>query len=174
MIDDKILKAIPGAIHLGTVRVGHKGPGTYLGGVVKREGDLDADLPASAVSFLKAADRCLNGGKLESGIELLLVPGTVCAAFSCELFLKYIVFRETGEVPQGHQLVSLFHQCSVGSRTELSNHTVNIEAVLERDSRHFVDGRYHHERDLFSFREMELLQAAEALFEFVQQRFPGM
>jgi hypothetical protein len=48
MTDDQILKAIPGAIHLGTVRVGHKGPGTYLFGVAKLDKNLDADLRASA------------------------------------------------------------------------------------------------------------------------------
>jgi HEPN domain-containing protein len=171
MAEEQSAKTIPGAIHLGTMRVGHKGPGTYLGGVVKLQANRESDLLASAVSFLKAADRCLNGGKIEPGVELLLEPGTVCAALSCELFLKYVVLRERGETPIGHDLSLLFRQCSLESRTALSEHTPQIAEILDRDSNHFVDGRYHHEQDQFSFRQAELLQAAEALSGFVRQLF---
>lgn len=171
MDDEQLQKAFPGIVHLGTTRVGHKGPGTYLGGVVKLQGNTEDDLYSSAVSFLKAADRCLNGNKVEPGIEVLVVPGTVCAALSCELFLKYILLRQRGEGAKGHQLSVLFQQCSAESQAAMSSHLPQIAEILDRNTGHFVDGRYHHEQDQFSFRQAELLQAAEALSEFVQARF---
>lgn len=81
-------------IHLGSFDSSGKTPGSYIGGVAKLFRDPKNDLLDSAKSFLKAADRCLNSCKVEAGTEILMVPGAVCAAFSCELFLKYILLIE--------------------------------------------------------------------------------
>ena len=163
----------PGSIHLGTFDFSGKGPGTYVGGVVKLFNKPDEDLMESATSFYKAADRCLNGNQSEPGIEMLTVPGAVCAAFACELFLKYIVLRETGTHPRGHKLDDLLGECSAESRNELAVMRPDLVQVLERNSTHFVQSRYHHEQHRFSFRQQELLQTAEVLFAFVRGRiFP--
>lgn len=169
--DEPLRNRLEGMVHLGSVTIGGDGPGTYLSGVFKLRGNLEEDLFSSAVSFLKAADRCLNGNQLQGSVETLVVPGAVCAALSCELFLKYIVFKETGQPPKGHQLAALFRKCSPESQSALSEHVPGIQAVLERNNAHFVDGRYHHEREQFSFRQSELLQAAESLSGFVSKRF---
>jgi HEPN domain-containing protein len=161
----------PGSIHLGSFNLAGKGPGAFMGGVVKLFSKPDEDLLDAATSFYKAADRCLNGNRVEPGIEMLTVPGAVCAAFACELFLKYIVLRETGKHPHGHKLDDLLKECSAECRDELAVKSPDIVQVLQRNSAHFVQARYHHEKDLFSFRQQELLQTAEVLFTFVRSRF---
>ena len=158
-------------IHLGSFDFSGKGPGTYSGGVVKLYSNPKEDLLASAESFLKAADRCLNGCKVEEGIEELIIPGTVCASFSCELFLKYILIVENDEEVRGHRLADLFRKCSKEVQTALTELRTDILEILERNNEQFVEARYHHEEDIISFRQHELLQTAELLARFVAERY---
>jgi HEPN domain-containing protein len=139
--------------------------------VLKLRGAPAADLLSSAESFRTAADRCLNGNKSESGIEILIIPGAVCAAMSCELFLKYIVLRETGSPPTGHELDDLLRKCTPDAQAALAQEFSGMADVLQRNRRAFVDARYHHEHDQFTFRQTELLLAADALSAFVRKRF---
>ncbi len=159
-------------IPLGSFDFAGKGPGSYLGGVVKLRGDLKKDLLDSAESFLKASGRCLNDCKIEEGVEILTVPGTVCSALSCELFLKYIILIEKETEFKDHDLVFLFGQCRRETQSALSDLIADILDILERNKDHFVDARYHHERDCFSFRPQELLQTAEVFSKFVKSKYP--
>jgi len=152
---------------LGMTRIGDKGPGSYIGGVFKLRSDLDKDLRSTALEFMKAADRCLNGNKEEEGVELLTVPGAVCAAFACELLLKLVLLRETG-----HQLEILFVKCSEDFRLVMEQKLPGISELFVRNSTQFVDGRYHLEQHQFSFRQAELLLAAQLLTECAAERFP--
>jgi hypothetical protein len=158
-------------IHLGTFDFKGKGPGTFVGGVVKLWADPERDLLSEAESFRKAADRCLNSCKDEVGIEMLTVPGAVCAALSCELFRKYVLLKERGGRTKGHKLDQLFSQWSVEAQASLVNWRADIQEVFERNREQFIGARYHHEKDQFSFRQQELLQAAELLSAFVGERF---
>jgi HEPN domain-containing protein len=158
-------------LHLGTITI--KGPGTYCGGVIKLRANPKKDLLDSAISFFKAADRCLNGCKEEEGIEMLTVPGSVCATFSCELFLKYILLVETGEELKGHNLADLFKKCSKEIQSALMERNKSILTILERNNTQFVEARYHHEKEVFSFCQTELLQTAELLSRFVAERYPN-
>lgn len=158
-------------IHLGTFNLGGKGPGTFVGGTVKLWDDPERDLLCQAESFWKAADRCLNSCKVEDGVEILTVPGAVCAALSCELFLKYVALKERGVQTKGHKLDELFLEWSPEAQAALVDRRADIREVFERNKEHFIGARYHHERDCFSFREQELLQAAELLSAFVHERF---
>jgi HEPN domain-containing protein len=160
-------------IHFGTFDLAGKVPGTYVGGVAKLRAEPDIDLYSTADSFLKAANRCLNGCKEEDGIEILTVPGAVCAALSCELFLKFVVLKETGVCPKGHKLDKLFAKCSANVQTAITGRRADIGEILKRNNEHFVSARYHHEREQFSFRQQELLQVAELLSAFVHDRFRG-
>ena len=162
----------PTIIPLGMMRVGDKGPGSYIGGVFKLRRNLNQDLRSTALEFVKAADRCLNGNKEEAGVELLTVPGTVCAAFACELLLKLVLLRETGQHPRGHQLEILFGKCSEDFRLVMEQKLPGISKLFVRNSTQFVDGRYHFEQHQFSFRQAELLLAAKLLTECVAERFP--
>jgi hypothetical protein len=117
-----------------------KEPGTYVWGVAKLRAEPERDLLSAADSFLKAADRCLNGCK-EEGVELLTVPGAVCASFSCELFLKYVVLKERGTHPKGHKLDELFEECSVKAQAALKDRQADIREILERNSTHCVEAR---------------------------------
>lgn len=156
--------------NFGSFDFAGKGPGTYSSGVVKLRANPIEDLINSANSFLKAADRCLNGFRIEEGVEMLTVPGTLCASFSCELFLKYILLAETGEEVRGHKLVDLFKKCS----EEIQSDLASIKTILERNNGLFVEARYHHEKerkDIFSFCQPELLQAADLLSKYVADRY---
>lgn len=159
-------------IHLGTVNLGGKGPGSYVAGVVKLRNEPKEDLLASAESFRKAADRCLNGSKIEPGIEMLTVPGAVCAAFATELYLKYVHLVETGNSPpRGHKLSQLFAGLNSEIQGTLSKLKPDIADVLKRNDEQFTEARYHHEIEQFSFRETELLQLAECFSKFVRERY---
>jgi HEPN domain-containing protein len=160
-------------INLGSFDFSGKGPGTYSGGVVKLYADPKEDLLDSAESFLKAADRCLNGCKVEEGIEMLTVPGTVCASFACELFLKYILLIETGENVSGHGLAELFKKCSKETQFALTEYKRDIPEIFERNNKQFIAARYHHEKDSISFRQQELLQAGEKLSKFIAEKYPS-
>ena len=159
----------PGAIHLGTFTA--TGEGQFVSGVAKLWNDPESDLLETAESFLKAADRCLTGCKVEPGVEMLTVPGAVCAALACELYLKFIHLKESGKHPHGHDLVALFTSLDQSVRAVLVERRADIEEVLCRNRSHFVDARYHHELAQFSFRQQELLQLAESLSRFVQDRY---
>ena len=157
--------------HLGSFDFSGKSPGTYSLGVVKLYPDPKRDLLDSAETFRKAADRCINGCKVEEGIEQLTLPGTVCASFSCELFLKYILLIENDEKVEGHGLADLFRKCSKDVRTALTELRTDILEILERNNKQFVEARYHHEVDSISFRQKELLQTAELLSKFLAKRY---
>jgi len=173
MGNDKTNPDKKSVIHLGTFDFSGKGPGTYAGGTFKLFSNQKEDLLESAKSFLAAADRCLNSNKVENGIEILVVPGTVCAAFACELFLKYILFIENGEIVRGHQLDALFRKCSKEIQSDLIKARTDILEILKRDNEQFIEARYHHESNVASFREQEVLQVAELLSRFVGTRFSG-
>jgi HEPN domain-containing protein len=158
-------------VSLGYFDFAGKGPGTYSCGVVKLNGNREKDLLDSAESFLKAADRCLNGLKIETGIEILTNPGTVCAALSCELFLKYILIKEKGKAVTGHKLDVLFKKCNTELQALLIERKPEILEILERNREQFLDARYHHENNEFSFREQEVFQTAEFFSKFVREKY---
>jgi HEPN domain-containing protein len=158
-------------IHLGTTVL--SGSGFISGGVVKLRRDKKQDLLGSAKDFLKAADRCLNGCKLQKGVEMLIVPGAVCASFACELFIKYIILVDKGEYVYGHPLYDLFKKCGKEIQSALIARRPNIVEIFERNNTQFVDVRYHHEEEIVSFRHQELLQTAELLSKFIEERYPN-
>ena len=142
-----------------------------MAGVFKLYGDSERDLFASADSFRKAARRCLNDCRVEAGVEMFTVPGTVCAAFAAELYLKYIRLVETGKPPKGHRLAALFNECTDEVKNALRELQPDIASVLERNDEHFVAARYHHEAPEFSFRQQEVLQLAETIAKFALHRY---
>ena len=158
--------------HFGKFDFSGKGPGTFCDGMVKRSANPQEDLLDSANSFLKAADRCLNGCKVEEGVEILIVPGTVCASLSCELFLKYILLIESGQEAKIHSLGDLFKKCSKEIQSDLIERKASILSILARNNSKFVKARYHHEEDILSFCHSELLQTAEMLSTYVTEKYP--
>lgn len=147
----------PGTIHLGTFTI--KGPGEYVGGVVKLSNDPERDLLETAHSFRMDADRCLTGCQVVRGVDMLTVPGAVCAALACELYFKFIHLKETGQPLRGHDLVELFGSLRESTQTELRAERPDIDQVLDRNRSHFMDARYHHEVAQFSFRQQRSLRA---------------
>lgn len=161
----------PGAIHLGTFSV--TGPGEFVGGVVKLSNDPEQDLLATADSFVEAAARCLTSCRVVPGVEMLTVPGAVCAALACELYLKFVHLKEFGHSPHGHDLLELFTTLGDSTRNALAECKSDLEEVLRRNRFHFTSARYHHEVAQFSFRQQELLQLAESFRAWVQARYKG-
>ncbi|MGQ0557742.1 MAG: hypothetical protein ACT4PN_17565 [Nitrospiraceae bacterium] len=159
----------PDAIHLGTFSV--TGPGQFVSGVLKLWNDPEADLLSTAHSFREAADRCLTSCKVVPDVAMLTVPGAVCAAFACELYLKFIHLKDIGHAAHGHDLLALFTTLAEPTRAALVELRPDIEEVLNRNRLHFIDARYHHEVAQFSFRQQELLQLAESLGGWVQARY---
>lgn len=170
MSDEESSSQSSRVIHLGTMSV--KGPGTFIGGVVKFRSDPESDLLETARSFLSAADRSLNGSRDVPGVEHLTVPGAVCGALACELFFKYILLREGMTPPRKHKLDTLFGLLSADTQAELARTIPDLTDILERNANHFVEGRYHFEQPEFSFRQQELLQTAQRISAFVDSRFP--
>ena len=159
-------------IHLGTVAAGASGDGAYVGGVLKIRGTPAEDCYDTALEFLGAAQRCLNGNKITDGIPLLVVPGAVCATFACEMFLKYLVLR-TGAKPQKwHNLLALFQDLSADTQNAITASIPSAVEVLTRNSLLFVEGRYHFEQPQFAFRHAEMLMLATALHKFCSDKFP--
>jgi HEPN domain-containing protein len=54
-----------------------------------------------------------------SGMRALYRPASVLSAFTSELFLKVLICIETGHVPDGHHLLSLFNRLSVPTRKRI-------------------------------------------------------
>lgn len=173
MSDDQPDPPKPTIIHLGMMRAGDNGPGTYTGGVVKLSNDPEEELLATAHSFREAADRCLTGCKVVPDIEMLPVPGAVCAALACELYLKFIHLKESGYSRRGHDLLELYTNLGDLTWKALIELRPDIEEVLTRNRFHFTNARYHHELLQFSFRQQELLQLAEGLGVWIQARYKG-
>lgn len=70
---------------------------------------MDATWPKkSADSFWLAAARSLEQRRINpTQLQMLLIPGVVCSAFSIELGIKAILLR-SGQPPKTHNLVKLF------------------------------------------------------------------
>ena len=129
-----------------------------------------------AVSF-HLAFRVLSEWKSPhpSGTRALYVPGSVVSAFTNELFLKVLICIETGHVPDGHHLLSLFNRLSESTRNRIEElwnaYAVkyadrwieidllagtpvarDLQTALKVASKTFELARYHYERkEAFQF-----------------------
>ncbi len=155
-------------IHLGTTNLAGKGPGTYLGGVVKLSKNYEKDVLSSARQFLDAARLCLNDGKIEEGKKTLLVPGVICAAFCCELSLKWLLHRTSGKEEEGHLLTDLFDKLDNEDKRAVSSYRSDFMSFIQRNAKAFIEARYHHEELVFAFREQELLDFAGFLVRYIE------
>jgi len=62
----------------------------------------------SSAAFHIASERCLTERRIDSEtLEIILIPGIVCAVFSVELGFKAIILHAGGK-PTGHKLLQLF------------------------------------------------------------------
>ncbi|ACF12235.1 hypothetical protein Cpar_1843 [Chlorobaculum parvum NCIB 8327] len=157
-------------IHLGTVDLAGKGPGTFSMGTFKLSKDYRIDIFSSARQFLAAAEFCLNNGEIIEGKPMLLVPGVVCAAFACELCLKWLIYNETEEEVKGHRLTELYGLLSQDMQNHISAFQSAFSDFLQRNDDVFIKARYHHESELFAFRETEILQFAQFLVSTMESK----
>ncbi len=155
-------------ISFGTTDLSGKGPGSYSGGVVKLNKDYSADVLSSAKQFNAAAKICLNDNKIEEGKTIQLVPGVVCAAFSCELSLKWLIHRANGSEEKGHLLNVLYDKLRDDDKAGIQKFSTDFKSFLDRNKKLFVEARYHHEEYLFAFREQEILKFSEYLLNYIE------
>lgn len=108
-----------------------------------------------ARSFYFAAKRC---GRVEiceeSGLnQNLLIPEYVNIAFSCELYLKALLYRDDESI-KGHSLLELYNQLDVARRDRVSDiskiNEVKIKSLLEQHSNLFGNMRYRFEYPQYS------------------------
>jgi hypothetical protein len=160
----------PKIIHLGMVDLAGKGPGSFSVGTFKLSNDYSSDIFSSARQFLAAAELCLNNGENIEGKLTLLVPGVVCAAFACELSLKWLIYHETQKEERGHRLKELYDLLSQEMRDQISKFQSDFSGFLQRNDEVFITARYHHEFDIFAFRETEILQFAQFMVSIMESR----
>ncbi|MHB8064340.1 MAG: hypothetical protein ACYDG2_17200 [Ruminiclostridium sp.] len=108
-----------------------------------------------ARGFFFAAKRC---GRVEiceeSGSpQYLPIPEYVNIAFSCELYLKALLYRDD-EIINGHSLLDLFSRLDVASRHRVSEilkiDEAQIKNLLEQHSNLFRNMRYRFEYPQYS------------------------
>ena len=97
----------------------------------------------NAITFYSAAKRCNMEGMLP-----LSTPSIICGAFSVELAIKSLLYKN-GIETKGHQLLKLLQQLPTETQKEiyegLEKEWVDFEAQLANCDKAFVDWRYAHE-----------------------------
>jgi hypothetical protein len=130
----------------------------------------------TAKAFLiasKRADemRVIDGNKFER----VIVPATVCAAFSVEIGMKAIILAE-GKKAYGHHLDSLFAELSPESQSQITS-AITLSDYQKREGvtptfgdaitkirGAFVDWRYIHEKEDWTEVDYSfLMQLAQAV-----------
>jgi len=103
-----------------------------------------------AHTFIIAAERCSLPRKLPDGqIEMPLIPGLICRAFSIELNFKAIITQEN-HTERGHELSDLFDKINESTRTEIINKSGYSKSIfyknLKEASDTFIKWRYMYEQ----------------------------
>ncbi len=105
----------------------------------------------SSKAFYLAFLRCLEQRSLPDGqVQFLAIPAIVCAAFSIELGLKFLVLQ-SGNEASGHKLKVLFDKLELPAQqlivTKVGLPRQEFDANLETASNTFVEWRYVYEQD---------------------------
>jgi hypothetical protein len=105
--------------------------------------------PNQSRAFFLAFERCMERRRLPGGtFQMLVVPATVCLAFSIELGLKSLAVAE-GASPWGHALAKLFGTLTPTAQEMLVKDVgltrAQFDAALAAASNTFEDWRYVHE-----------------------------
>ncbi|WP_129139611.1 hypothetical protein [Modicisalibacter coralii] len=103
----------------------------------------------SSRSFHLACQRTLEQRQTSHGqVEILMVPGVVCAAFSIELGIKAIALGE-GTQPTGHKLDKLFGTLSAPEQDAIKESiglpNTDFQKELEAAAGAFEEWRYIYE-----------------------------
>jgi len=100
-----------------------------------------------AGSFRKAFERCFEEKPLPDGkFEMLAIPGIVNAAFSIELYLKYILTKQI----TGHDLNKLFNELEDKQQKAIIDKTgfteIDFKNLLNHHKDNFIEWRYLFEK----------------------------
>ncbi|WP_162179188.1 HEPN domain-containing protein [Chromobacterium haemolyticum] len=103
-------------------------------------------------SFLVAANRANEYRVIDDKFQVAIVPAIVCAAFSVEVGLKALIFKETGhECKREHKIASLFEKLPNVRQEEIRSLLVekynDINEKMKGISNAFVEWRYVYEKD---------------------------
>ena len=108
----------------------------------------------NASAFKKSAERSLEQRQLINGqIEFYAVPAAVNLAFSIELYLKYLLTKNSkNKKPcRGHNLLDLFNSLDSTIKQEIVKITgyneEEFKILLSKHAEAFVEWRYIYERN---------------------------
>ena len=127
----------------------------------------------SAKQFNAIAKICLNNNRIEDDKPIYIVPGVVCAAFACELALKWLIFRSSGTEVRGHYLDKLYAMLGAKDKDKIRLFTQEFDQFMSRNMNLFIEARYHHEVSIFAFREQEILQFSDYLLSYIELECHG-
>jgi hypothetical protein len=135
---------------------------------------LKADESAAVRAFKKT-------GATQIWLPPTIVPQVVIAAFALELYLKCLIYLETGSAPQGHEIVKLFRKVSAAKQAKIRTiyqanvgndvicrhiiaqfknpHLFDFDPVLNSINTTFVDWRYYYEKPVFTGTEARFFLA---------------
>ena len=128
---------------------------------------------ACAVAYLNAGDILFAQIKINS---TLVLPCTINAAFSCELFLKSIVYSNMAQYKpiKGHNLEDLLLMLPCDTKNAIldiiNKHDTNnyFKAFFDENKNAFVDLRYFYEKGRSEFFNPEgLLTLARVLNDYI-------
>ncbi|WP_139204143.1 hypothetical protein [Azotobacter beijerinckii] len=125
-------------------------------------------------AFLIAAKRSAETRIIDERFEAALVPAIVCAAFSIELGLKSLIYKEsTVECKKEHKLGALFEKTSPSTQNEIAK-IINIPLAdlankINLVSNAFVDWRYVYEKTSMSI-DLGFLTTLAAAVESVNKQ----
>lgn len=104
----------------------------------------------------------------------MYVPWVVLAAFTCELYLKCVIYYQTGKRATGHDIGNLFDQLNDGTRKLLKEKLERVEIIVKEDfsaeiedaSKAFSKWRYLYEGAPRGFINSRLLESISVLLNY--------
>ena len=132
----------------------------------------------NATTCLRTADGYLLAAKAlyttqKNGVAFLkyyISPFTVNAAFSCEVYLKYLYYKQNGTAIKGqHNLFVLYGMICEETQSQLKSEyerwtsILSLEECLQLHSKAFVNWRYIYEDDGSSVEPQSLYNLAVSL-----------
>jgi len=100
--------------------------------------------------------------------------GRGLAAFTCELYLKCVIYYQTGKRATGHDIGNLFDQLNDGTRKLLKEKLERVEIIVKEDfsaeiedaSKAFSKWRYLYEGAPRGFINSRLLESISVLLNY--------
>jgi hypothetical protein len=131
-------------------------------------------------AFYLAGRRCQLDIVVGPGVEQCLTsPAVVNLCLAAELFMKSLIIGTGQTAPKTHELDKLFASLPDADRSAVEAvYTASIPSapladLLAQVSKYFVQVRYGHEFNVFSYSEYPIMLFADALYKHCAALFGG-